>query len=226
MAKKDKTKFVRNIDVNPITKKQQLLFDAIKKYPLTVAVGLAGTGKTYLPTMLAAKALVKGDIDKIILTRPNVDAGEPLGFLPGTQEEKLRYWLAEPLKILAYALGDSALECDIKNKNVELVPFQKMRGLTLENAFIILDEAQNTTERQMELFTTRIGKNVRVIVDGDATQHDLRAKRTGMTAIINLIKRYGMDVPIIEFTAEDVVRSGLCREFVINWQKYKRQYAI
>ena len=160
------------LHVVPKTEKQKEFFEAIKTHPMTVAIGVAGTGKSWCPVMLAAKSLLKGEIDKIVLTRPNVDSGEPLGFSPGTQDEKMSEWLLEPLRVLRNVFGSNDVDCKIKNGVIQMIPFQKMRSITISDAFVILDEAQNTTEKQMELFSTRIGENVRVIINGDITQDD------------------------------------------------------
>ena len=222
MAKsKHKPKFEKSINVVPITEKQKEFFDAIKSNQMVVALGCAGTGKTYIPVALAAKALEKGEIEKIILTKPNVGAGGTLGYVPGTLEEKFQVWVAEPLAILEELFGSNALECKLKNKSIEIIPFEVMRGRTFDDAFIILDEAQNVTETQMELFTTRMGERTKIIVNGDITQDDLRISNTGMVSLLELIDLYGMKIPIIEFTPEDTVRSGLCREFTINWARWK-----
>lgn len=221
--KKQKEKFVKPIEIVPKTPKQKKLFEAIKYNVVTTILGPAGTGKSYCPLMLAAKALNRGEIEKIILTKPNVDSGDPLGHFPGTVEEKLAVWLSEPLRILRNALGGNEVDCRIRNGTIQLIPFQTMRGVTVEDAFVLLEEAQNTTESQMELFTTRIGENVRIIINGDITQDDLHLSATGMKALIKLISDNKMEVPVIEFTEEDILRSGVCREFVINWAKYKKK---
>jgi phosphate starvation-inducible PhoH-like protein len=222
--KATKEKFVKPIEILPKNEKQKELIESIKKNVVTVAIGRAGTGKTFLPLMLAAQDLNKGRIESIILTRPNIDSGEPLGFDPGTQTEKLAMWLGEQLKILRFALGDNEVECRLKNGSIQLIPFQKMRGLTFDDAYIILSEAQNTTQKQMEMFTTRIGEQTRVIIEGDITQDDLCTSRTGMMALMQIIEDYGMSIPIIEFGFEDVVRSGITRQFTINWHKWKKQH--
>lgn len=211
----------KHIFVRPQTSKQKALIEAIKYNTATVALGVAGTGKSFVPTMMAAQALQKGDINQIILTRPTVAAGETIGFVPGTEEEKMYRWLQEPLKVLKKAFGPNDFAYKMNREYIKMVPFEIMRGLTLEDAFIICEEGQNTTESDMELFTTRIGENVRVVIDGDVTQTDLLNKKNGLEALISIIKNYICEVPIVEFTIDDVVRSEFCKQMTVGWANYK-----
>lgn len=222
-TKPKKEKFVKPLYAKPITKKQTEYFKAIKNSQVTVAIGPAGTGKTICPLSIAAKALDKGEIDQIILTKPNVSASRELGYLPGDQNEKLMAWLAEPIKILTSIFGKNALECMLKKETIYLVPFEKMRGMTFDDCFVLLDECQNVNKAEMELFTTRIGENAKVVIEGDYVQSDLpKNMRTGLDVILDMINAYSLPVPVIEFTEEDVCRSGICKEFTLAWNKYKR----
>lgn len=176
-----------------------------------VVVGPPGTGKTYVPVLTAADRLLKGDINKIILTRPNVEAGRPLGYRPGSLEEKLTEWFAEILGLLKMRLG-GAYETAMK-KQIEMVPFETMRGRSFPNAFIILDEAQNCLVPEILNFLFRVGDNSQVVINGDIRQCDLKVS-SGLRAVINMIVADDLPVPIVKFTVEDIVRSDWCRMWV------------
>lgn len=196
---------------------QKRYINAIKNFTLTLATGPAGTGKTYICASLAAEALERGDIDKIIVTRPAVEAGESLGFLPGELEEKFDPYLQPFKDVLEERLGKSQVEALIKSGRIEAAPLAYMRGRTFKNAFVILDEAQNTTPTQMKMFLTRIGHNCTVVVNGDQAQKDVR----GVSGLDDAVRRitYIPAVKHIAFKREDIVRSGLVGEIV---QAYDR----
>lgn len=191
---------------------QSEYLDAIRRNQVTFAVGPAGTGKSYIATAYAAEQLYYKKIDKLILTRPAVEAEESLGFLPGELEDKYAPYLAPVRDILEKLLGKAFVEYCLKVGYIEPVPIAYMRGRTFENAVVIIDEAQNVTPNQMKLILSRIGENCKFIIDGDVTQKDIR----GDSGIEDAISRLG-HIPGIEtvhFLPNDIVRSGMCRKIV------------
>lgn len=195
------------------TSKQKEYIKALVDNPQVVVLGPAGTGKTYVASTFAAKLYNEKKIDKIILTRPNVPSGRSLGFFPGTLEEKMAPWLGPVVDVLNKHLGKTVVDLAIKNENIQVLPFETMRGRSFENALVILDEAQNTTYEEMKMFLTRIGEDTTVIINGDISQSDLK-KDSGLSHTINMINKYKLPVPIVEFGVNDIVRSGLCKEWV------------
>ena len=225
MGKKaKKEKFVKekqqHFNLRALTKKQDKLIDAIYHNYITISTGVAGTGKTFIPTVIAAKALSTGQIDKIVLTRPNVPNGRSLGFRKGTLYEKLEEWFKEIFDILNDCMGANAVDCSLRNGGIELVPFESMRGRSFKDAFIILDEAQNTEVSEMEMFTTRIGEDTTTLINGDMKQSDLR-RDSGLKRVCELVEREALPVPIIDFKLEDVVRSEVCKMWIEAWEKQK-----
>jgi phosphate starvation-inducible PhoH-like protein len=202
----------------PKTEAQRQYIDAIKSSSQIIVLGPAGTGKTYIAATMAADMYTVKAIDKIIVTRPNVAAGRPLGFRPGDMHEKMEEWLIPVLSTLRDHLGKNAVETAIKNGNIEFAPLETMRGRSFENAFIILDEAQNLTPEEMKMFTTRIGENCITVINGDIFQSDLKTD-SGLKVAIELARKYNMDVPIVEFGIDDIVRSELCKQWIIAWMK-------
>jgi len=193
---------------------------------MVVTTGYAGTGKTYVATTLAAElydlGVANGGIDKIILTRPNVASGPSLGFRPGDLYEKMREWFAEQLKIMSDILSDAEVEIALKKGNIEMVPFETMRGRSFDNAMVLLDEAQNTTPDQMKMAVTRIGKNSTYVVNGDVLQSDLH-HTSGLQVLLEIINHSRLDVPVIEFQVNDIVRGELCRQFIVAWDAYENE---
>jgi phosphate starvation-inducible protein PhoH and related proteins len=196
------------------TANQQKMVEASMKNDLMFAVGPAGTGKTYTAVALAVRALKNKEVRKIILTRPAVEAGESLGFLPGDLKEKLDPYLQPLYDALYDMLPPDKLETYLENKIIEVAPLAFMRGRTLNHAFVILDESQNTTENQMKMFLTRMGASAKFIVTGDTTQIDLPFKQpSGLIHAIEIFK----DVPGIEIVildGSDVVRHKLVRKIL------------
>ncbi|WP_374335561.1 PhoH family protein [Methyloversatilis sp.] len=193
------------------TEKQRKYISSIRSSKITFGIGPAGTGKTYVAGAVACDMLVSGQIEKIIITRPAVDAGESLGFLPGELEEKYEPYIAAFRDVLNERLGKTYVEYLIKMGKIEGMPFAYMRGKTFKNCVVILDEAQNTTKLQFKLFLTRIGENCRVVIDGDPTQTDI--PNSGLNDAINRISHIP-DVRVIEFSRDDVVRSGIVSEII------------
>ncbi|CAM3076858.1 PhoH family protein [Rariglobus hedericola] len=209
----------------PKTLGQKLYLQSIQTHSLVFGIGPAGTGKTYLAMAAAVSALLKNQVQRIILTRPAVEAGEALGFLPGDLNEKILPYL----RPLYDAMGDMLDNEDVARLTekgvIEIAPLAYMRGRTLSNAFIILDEAQNTTPEQMMMFLTRLGEESRMVVTGDITQIDLpRAKQSGLLEVQRILR----DVPGIEFhqfSGADVVRHPLVLKIIEAYERYKNPIA-
>ena len=205
--------------IRPKTLGQKKYVDAIKKNSIVFGVGPAGTGKTYLAVALAVYALKNKEIDKIILTRPAVEAGEKLGFLPGDLSEKVDPYLRPLFDALQEMMGQEAYQRHIERGSIEIAPLAYMRGRTLSNSFIILDEAQNTTREQMKMFLTRRGEDSRIVVTGDITQIDLPHNVTsGMADAIDVLKDVE-GIEIVRLTAKDVVRHELVTKIIQAYEK-------
>lgn len=198
---------------------QYKLYKEILNNDLVFAIGPAGTGKTFIAVLMAVNALKKNIVNKIIITRPAVEAGESLGFLPGDLKEKIDPYLMPIYDALDQILGKEQKDKYIERGVIEVIPLAYMRGRTLDEAFIILDEAQNTTDRQMLMFLTRLGFNSKMVVNGDVTQIDLNINKTnsGLIAAINKLK--GVDkISFVEFKGDDVVRNPLVQTII---EKYR-----
>ena len=194
---------------------------AINKNTITFGVGPAGTGKTYLAVALAVTAFRAKQVDKIILTRPAVEAGEKLGFLPGDLQSKVDPYLRPLYDALFDMLGAENFQKYQERGSIEVAPLAYMRGRTLDDSFIILDEAQNTTPEQMKMFLTRLGFNSKMVVTGDITQIDLPAgKKSGLTKVMRILKNVD-DIEICKFTQKDVVRHRLVQEIIKAYEKYE-----
>lgn len=204
--------------ISAMTEAQAHYILSIEQNQLTFGTGPAGTGKTYVAGALAAEALAERETDKVIITRPAVEAGESLGFLPGELEEKFDPYFQPFRDVLEERLGASFVEYLIKIGRIEALPLAYMRGKTFKNCWVVLDEAQNTTPVQMKLFLTRIGKNSKIIVNGDTTQKDIR----GESGLVDAIERLeGLkSVGFVEFGREDIVRSGLVQDIVDRYESY------
>jgi len=199
--------------IKALNETQETYLDALRCCPQTIVLGPAGTGKTWMAATYAADLLRNRQIDKIILTRPNVSCGRSLGYFPGTLEDKFAPWAVPVAEAIKERIGKAAYEIAVKNGAIELVPFEVMRGRSWKNAFILLDEAQNTTLAEIKTFLTRIGEDCTVVVNGDVSQCDLD-QAGGLHKIIHLIKSQMLPIPVIEFTRDDIVRSGVCAMWV------------
>lgn len=200
---------------------QKKYCEAINKNTITFGVGPAGTGKTYLAVALAVTAFRAKQVDKIILTRPAVEAGEKLGFLPGDLQSKVDPYLRPLYDALFDMLGTENFQKYQERGSIEVAPLAYMRGRTLDDSFIILDEAQNTTPEQMKMFLTRLGFNSKMVVTGDITQIDLPAgKKSGLTKVMRILKNVD-DIEICKFTQKDVVRHRLVQEIIKAYEKYE-----
>ncbi len=207
------------------TPNQRKLLEETAKNDLVFAIGPAGTGKTYTAIALAVKALKNREIKKIILSRPAVEAGENLGFLPGDLKEKIDPYLQPLYDALQDMIPPRKLEDFIKDGIIEIAPLAFMRGRTLSNAFVILDEAQNTTINQLKMFLTRMGLNAKFIITGDVTQIDLpRRSHSGLIFAMKLLQPVD-SISVVRFNKNDIVRHRLVREIVDAYEKYYEEQA-
>ena len=212
--------------IKPRSKKQVEYFNLVKKKDLVFCCGPAGTGKTYLAVALAVSMLKSGQIDKIILSRPAVEAGERLGFLPGDLKEKIDPYLRPIYDALNDMLSFSEVLKKIENGLIEIAPLAFMRGRTLSNSFIILDESQNTTAIQMKMFLTRLGENSKMIVNGDLSQVDLPSgTKSGLRESMRILKNID-DIGFVEFTDKDVVRNSLVSKIVSKYEEFERLQGV
>jgi phosphate starvation-inducible PhoH-like protein len=206
--------------VRPRTPTQALYLKALEQSEVVFGIGPAGTGKTYLAVAAAVAALRAKKVDRIVLVRPAVEAGESLGFLPGDMQEKVDPYLRPMYDALADLMSYDKMRRFLEMGVIEIAPLAFMRGRTLSNAFVILDEAQNTTVRQMKMFLTRLGLNSRAVITGDLTQIDLRAPETSGLVRIQSILSHVSDIRFVYFHPEDVVRHRLVKEIIHAFDIY------
>ena len=203
---------------------QQKYMKAIAKSTITIGVGPAGTGKTYLAVAAAVAAFRSREVDRIILTRPAVEAGERLGFLPGDLQDKVDPYLRPLYDALFDMLGPETYQKYLERGSIEVAPLAYMRGRTLDNSFIILDEAQNTTREQMKMFLTRLGFGSRIVITGDITQIDLPTDKTsGLKDAIRVLEGVE-DISICRLTPADVVRHALVQRIVAAYESYEKRH--
>ena len=201
------------------TEKQKKYLEILSKYNIIYALGPAGTGKTFLPVAVAVKKLIAGEIKKIILSRPAVEAGENLGFLPGDLKDKIDPYLIPLYDSLSELIGQEKMNKKIEDGSIEIAPLAFMRGRTLKDSFVILDEAQNATETQIKMFLTRLGKNTTMVVNGDPTQIDLpNSKISGLLNSANVLSGIE-EVKIVKFDAQDVQRHPLVSKIIEAYKK-------
>ncbi len=207
--------------IKPKTLGQEKYVESIKEKTIVFGIGPAGTGKTYLAVAMAVNAFRAKEVNRIILTRPAVEAGEKLGFLPGDLQQKVDPYLRPLYDALFDMLGAENFQRYQERGNIEVAPLAYMRGRTLDDSFIILDEAQNTTPEQMKMFLTRLGFNSKMVVTGDVTQIDLPdGKRSGLVEASKILKDVE-DVKTIRFTEKDVVRHKLVQDIIKAYEKYE-----
>ena len=210
----------RGRTIRPKTANQKRYVDAIDDHTITFGIGPAGTGKTYLAMAMAVAALQAKKVNKIVLTRPAVEAGESLGFLPGTLSEKIDPYLRPLFDALHDMIDIDSIPRLMQSGIIEVAPLAYMRGRTLNDAFIILDEAQNTTPEQMKMFLTRLGFGSKMVVTGDVTQIDLPSgQNSGLKIVRDILKEID-DIAFLELTAEDVVRHRLIGDIVKAYDKF------
>ena len=218
--KADEEAVTKLVNLQPLNDNQGLYLKALNGSDQVIVCGYSGTGKTYVAATYAANMYATRVVDKIILTRPNVSVGKDLGYFPGTLEEKFAPWAAPVLDVLNEQLGKGVVESGIKNGNIEMAPLSTMRGRSFKNAFIILDEAQNTTVAEIKMFLTRVGKDCKVVINGDVKQSDINGQ-SGLSKIIHLAKKHRLPVPVIEFGVDDIVRSDICKAWIIAFEEEK-----
>jgi phosphate starvation-inducible PhoH-like protein len=202
----------------PKTVNQGKLIQAINTSQQVLILGPAGTGKTYVTATCAADLYTLKEIDKIVITRPHVAVGKDIGFLPGTLEEKAQPWALPVLDVLVKHLGRGAVDTALKAGNIEVATLALMRGRSFDNAFIIVDEAQNIEVAEIKMLLTRVGEGSTIVMNGDIQQSDLKGT-SGLAKVIHLSKKHLLDVPVIEFGVDDIVRSGICAEWVKVFMK-------
>ncbi len=212
--------------LKPRSKKQKKYFELIKDKQMVFCCGAAGTGKTYLAVAFAVSMLKSGQVEKIILSRPAVEAGERLGFLPGDLKEKIDPYLRPIYDALNEMLSFQEVIKKIESGHIEIAPLAFMRGRTLSNSFVILDESQNTTSVQMKMFLTRLGENSKMIINGDLSQVDLPSgTKSGLREAINILKNT-KDIGFIEFDNKDVVRNSLVSKIVSKYESFEISQGI
>ena len=209
--------------IKPKTLGQKKYVDAIREKMITFGLGPAGTGKTYLAMAMAITAFKRNEVGRIILTRPAIEAGEKLGFLPGDLQSKIDPYLRPLYDALYQIMGAESFIKNSEKGLIEVAPLAYMRGRTLDNAIIILDEAQNTTPAQMKMFLTRIGFGSKVVITGDSTQKDLPAGQTsGLDVAVSVVKNLE-DISICRLTSRDVVRHPLVQRIVKAYEEYEQK---
>ncbi len=204
--------------IQPKNKTQQLLLNAIDEFPITVALGPAGTGKTFISASKVAQLFLTGKYDYIILSRANVGVGNSLGMFPGTVEEKLAPWLMPVTSVLNKQLGATKYEYLFAKKTIQMVPLEVIRGRSFERSLVLIEEAQNFTMEELKAITTRMGEDSKMVLSGDASQSDVGSG----SAIINFVdicERNNIDIPVVEFGLDDVVRSDICGQLVKMFYK-------
>ena len=205
--------------ITPKSLNQRTYVDAIERHDMVFGIGPSGTGKTYLAVAMAVDALLSKEVSRIILARPAVEAGERLGFLPGTLQEKVNPYLRPLYDALYDVLDPDRVERYLEKGIIEIAPIAFMRGRTLNDAFVILDEAQNTTSEQMKMFLTRLGFNSKAVVTGDITQIDLDGRRSGLVEAIDVVSRVP-GISFVYFTERDVVRHTLVQRIIRAYEEY------
>ncbi len=213
--------------IKPKTFNQKSYVDAIRDNMIVFGLGPAGTGKTYLAMAMAINAFKQGDVNRIILTRPAIEAGENLGFLPGDLQQKIDPYLRPLYDAIYQIMGAESYMSNCEKGLIEVAPLAYMRGRTLDNAFIILDEAQNTTPAQMKMFLTRIGFGSKVVVTGDRTQKDLPyGQVSGLDVAIKVLSGIEDDIKIINLTSQDVVRHPVVQKIVQAYEDYENKQQL
>jgi len=207
--------------IKPKTMGQKRYMDIIASNDVSFGIGPAGTGKTYLAVAAAVNALRKKEVERIILTRPAVEAGEKLGFLPGDLQDKVDPYLRPLYDALFDIMGMENFQKNVEKQIIEVAPLAYMRGRTIDSSFIILDEAQNTTNEQMKMFLTRLGYGSRAVITGDITQIDLpNGKKSGLKSVINILKNVE-GIGFMFFDTSDVVRHKLVQDIIRAYEKYE-----
>jgi phosphate starvation-inducible PhoH-like protein len=210
--------------VSPKSLNQRRYVDAIESHDMVFGIGPSGTGKTYLAVAMALDALLSKEVSRIILARPAVEAGERLGYLPGTVQEKVNPYLRPLYDALYDVLDPDRVERYLEKSIIEIAPLAFMRGRTLNDAFVILDEAQNTTSEQMKMFLTRLGFNSKAVITGDITQIDLNGRRSGLIEAVEVVGKVP-GISFVYFTERDVVRHNLVQRIIRAYEDFDRARA-
>jgi len=200
--------------LQPLTRRQDLLIRGIWRAPMVITTGYSGTGKTYVAVSFACHLYLTGQIRQIVITRPNIPAGgSTLGHFPGEKVEKMMNWMGPVVRVMQRHFGKQKVEAMVDAGEILLEPFETMRGLSFENAFVLLDEAQNASYDELKMFLTRIGEDTITVIDGDTAQTDL-GPGSGLRRVINIAKQNLLPVPVIDFSEQDIVRSDLCAMWI------------
>ena len=204
--------------ITPLNTNQKRYINALLSSPQIVVMGPAGTGKSFLSATIAADLYRQHKIHKIILTRPNISSSKSIGFFPGNLNEKMEPWVAPFTSTLQERMGKGMFDIALKRGNIQIVPLETMRGYSFDNAFVILDEAQNTTQKEMKMFLTRTGFDSTVVINGDISQSDIHST-SGLSMCIDMIEKYNLPADIVKFQIDDIVRSDICKMWVECFQK-------
>ena len=207
-----------SIPLVPRNDNQEMYVKALKSSNQVIVFGPAGTGKTYIAATYAANLYITKAIDKIVITRPHVAVGREIGYLKGSLEDKTLPWALPVLDVLEGHLSKGAVEIAVKNNNIEVAPMALMRGRSFDNAFILVDEAQNITVDEIKMLLTRVGEGSTIVLNGDLQQSDIK-ETSGLAKITHLAKKHNLDLPVIEFGLDDVVRSATCKMWIEVFMK-------
>lgn len=208
-----------HLDIIPKNESQRILQSNLQTDTVVAAIGSAGTGKSYISLLHAAKQIATHKCSRIVLIRPNIPTGRSLGFTPGTIDEKMGVWLMPALTTLTEALGRSVVDCHIRNGNILLQPIETIRGSSFENSIIIVEEAQNLTMDELKAISTRIGEGSQLILTGDTRQTDLKGA-SGLERFCDMCVKHNVrGFSSVVFTPRDIVRSGIVKELVIAFEK-------
>lgn len=202
----------------PRNSKQEDLGYYYCTHQLVTGIGCAGTGKTFTTGMIAARQLIDGKVDRIVLSRPNVPTGRTLGHFPGTIGDKLAPWLAPITNVLKEGLGVAHYEKMIESQQIQIQPLETIRGMSFENSFVIIDESQNLTLEELKAITTRIGEGTTMALIGDPAQSDVKSGND-LRKFIDMCDRNDIEIPLVEFGIEDVVRSDICGDLIRMFHK-------
>lgn len=215
---------INNRPLVPLNDKQRTYIHLINEFDLVLATGWAGTSKTYIPTVMACDAYLKGDIDKIVFTRPNISNSKSLGMFKGSVVEKMEMWLMPVMNILRDRLGVGGLETAIKNGNIQFVPMEVIKGFSAENCYFIVDEGEDLNEEEAKKIVTRQGRNCKMIISGDVSQSELK-ERSGLKMLFAMIEKYpAIKAGRIDFNnINDIVRSEQCKAWVIAFNKEEKE---
>ena len=226
MAKRQQKKdtFVRELNsaaafhIQPKNATQNYLLESIENNTMTVCIGPAGTGKTYCSGMKAAQLYVKGNYEKIVITRPNVSTGRSLGFFKGDITEKMTPWLKPIMNVLEKGMGTGRFECDMRQGRIDIQPMETIRGNSFEDCIIICDESQNLTMEELKAMVTRIGENSKLILLGDPNQSDVK-NGNDLQRFVDMCVKHNIPCPVVRFNLNDVVRSDIVKDLLVMFHK-------